>query len=117
MALLDGLAATIYGAAGNIGGTTWDMTLKKKGAATKDAYGGFTQTTTDYTGRGFLEEYSDLARVAGGVPHTDRKAVLFASSFTVEPEAGDLLTAESTDFEIVSVSRDPAAATWTLQVR
>lgn len=119
MALIDQISAIVYAAANNVGGTTWDVTLKKKGAATADGNGGYTQSTTSYSGRGFIEEYSDAARALGGIPLTDRKAILFDASFTagIDPEAGDVLTAEATDYEIVKVSRDPAEATWTCQIR
>jgi hypothetical protein len=118
-AILDQVAAIVYAAAGNLGGTTWDVTVKQKGAATVDAYGGFTASSTDYTGRGFLEDYTDAARQMGGIPLTDRKALLFTSSFTsgLVPAAGDMLTVEGSTLEIISVKRDPASATWALQVR
>lgn len=119
MALLDGLPDLIYNAVNGIGGTSWDMSLKKKAAAVRDQYGGFSQATTTYTCRGLVEDYSEVARQSGGINMTDRKVTLFDSSFSsdVEPAVGDLITAEGTDREIVSVSRDPAGATWTLQVR
>ena len=119
MALLDQIADLVYAAASPVGGTTWDVTVKQKGAATVDAYGGFTASTTDYTGRGFLEDYTDAARQMGGIALTDRKALLFTPSFTagLVPAAGDMLTVESSTYEVISVARDPAAATWTLQVR
>ena len=118
MALLDSLPETIYNAVNGLGGTTWDMTITKPGAVTKDAYGGTTRAAgTATTGRGFVEDYSDGARAQGGIPISDRKAILLAFSFSVDPAAGDTLTAEGADYTIVSVSRDPAEATWVCQVR
>jgi len=118
MALLDNLPETIYNGVNSLGGTAWDMTLSKRGAATKDAYGATSRAAdTDYSGRGFVEDYSDAARAQGGIPISDRKAILLAFSFSVDPAAGDTLTAESVDYTIVSVARDPAEATWVCQVR
>jgi hypothetical protein len=34
MAILDNISGIVYAAVNNVGGTTWDVTLKKKGAAT-----------------------------------------------------------------------------------
>lgn len=119
MALMDEIADIVYNAVNPIGGDNWDVTLKVKAAATKDAYGVTTQSTTSYTGRGFLEDYSDAQRLAGGFPSTDRKIILFDSSFTagIDPAPGDLITAESTDYEIITIKRDPAEATWECRAR
>lgn len=119
MALLDDIADIVYNSVNSVGGTTWDMTITVKGEATKDAYGVTTQSTTSYTGRGFLDDYSDAQRLAGGFPLTDRRITLFDSSFTagIDPAPGDLITAESTDYEIVSIKRDPAEATWECRAR
>jgi hypothetical protein len=119
MALMDEIADIVYNAVNPIGGDNWDITLKVKAAATKDAYGVTTQSTTSYTGRGFLEDYSDAQRLAGGFPSTDRKIILFDSSFTagIDPAAGDIITAESTDYEIITIKRDPAEATWECRAR
>lgn len=118
MALLDEIAGTVYSAANGIGGTTWDITLKKLGAATVDAYGGTTPgATSDSTCRGFIEDYTTTARQMGGIPLTDRKITLFTASMSADPAVGDTLTAEGTDYEIITVQRDPAAATWVCQAR
>jgi hypothetical protein len=117
MALLDEIAGLVYSAANGVGGTTWDITLKKRGAATVDAYGGYTQATTDTTGRGFIEDYTATARQMGGIPITDRKVTLFAASLSADPAVGDTVTAEGADYEIITVQRDPAAATWVCQAR
>jgi hypothetical protein len=118
MALLDNVASLVYSAANGIGGTTWDITLKKAGSATVDAYGGTTPgATTDATGRGFIEDYTATARQMGGIPITDRKITIFAASMSASPEVGDTVTAESADYQIITVQRDPAAATWVCQAR
>ena len=119
MALMDEIADIVYNAVNPIGGDNWDITLKVKAAATKDAYGVTTQGTTSYTGRGFLEDYSDAQRLAGGVPSTDRQFILFDSSLTavLDPAAGDIITADSTDYEIITIKRDPAEATWECRAR
>lgn len=117
MALLDEIAGLVYNAANGVGGTTWDITIKKAGAASVDAYGAYTQSTSSTTGRGFIEDYTAAARQMGGIPITDRKITLFAASLSVTPEVGDTLTAESADYQIISIERDPAAATWVCQAR
>lgn len=118
MALLDNVAGIVYSAANGVGGTTWDITLKKASAATVDAYGGTAPgSTTDTAGRGFIEDYTATARQMGGIPIADRKITIFAASMSATPEVGDTVTAESSDYQIITVQRDPAAATWVCQAR
>jgi hypothetical protein len=78
---------------------------------------------TPYTGRGFLEdftprEFAESALIQAG----DRKALVVIESFSPvlprDPLADDLLTAEGHTYRVRRVlNRDPAAATYTLQVR
>ncbi len=93
--------------------------------------GGTNPTTTTHVAKGFLEEYTDFqiggtannrsTDVVDGtlIQRGDRKVILLGDSINpaVVPTAGDLVTIEGEVFNIVRVQRDPAAATYTMQVR
>jgi hypothetical protein len=78
-----------------------------------------TETTTSYACRGFLDSY-DQSRIDGTLVEVgDRMALIFGNSIAsgVVPESGDQLTIENTTWEVISVMRDPDAATYELQLR
>ncbi len=80
---------------------------------------GTNPTTTTHTAKGFLEDYKDFQIDGTIVQRGDRICVLLGASINpaVVPTAGDRVNIESEDFNIVNVGRDPAAATYTMQVR
>lgn len=97
-----------------------DGYLIPRGERTSDGQGGFRTTPGDPVSCKLLvTDYSDYRRLAVGIPATDRKIIILAATLAddVEPAPGLAVTAEGRDWQIVAVARDPAAATWELQVR
>lgn len=75
---------------------------------------------TDHPCRGFVEDYSPALIDGNLILAGDRKVILLGGTLDVEPEGGqdrDTVTIEGTLYRVWSVRRDPAAATFTLQVR
>ncbi len=75
-------------------------------------------STTIYTARGMVDSFSPAEIQAGIVKSTDRKVTLLTEGLGITPTPEtDKVTVEGADLTIVSVTSDPARATWTLQVR
>ena len=97
-------------------------TLTKNTPGTRDSAnptGGKTNDTGTFACRGFIEDY-DVKFVNGTtILETDRKVLLLGASLPVGiiPSGGDAVTIEGATYNIVHVKRDPAAATYTCQVR
>jgi hypothetical protein len=98
-------------------------TLVKRTPGTRDPTnpGGGTQPTeVSYSCRGFVDDYKtghidgDLVKVG------DRKVTLLGDTISrgsVVPSANDKVTIEGRTYSVVAVTRDPDAATYTLQAR
>jgi hypothetical protein len=101
--LLDATLTVVTGAARTAGSLT----------------GGTNPTTTSHTAKGFLDDYKDFQIDGTIVQRGDRMVVLLGASIdpAAVPTAGDRVTIEGESFNIVNVERDPAAATYTMQVR
>jgi hypothetical protein len=84
---------------------------------TPDGQGGQTLNYgTPVAAKGFVDTYSDFARLSG-VPATDRKIIILAASTTAVPKQGDRVTIEGRTYDIIAVNKDPASATYELQAR
>lgn len=100
-----------------------DATLIKtaEGARTSGQLtGGPAITETPYAAKGFIQDYSEN-RIDGTVIKVgDRQVILIGDSIASAqvPSLGDKVTIEGTTYNIVGVpARDPAAATYSCQVR
>lgn len=81
---------------------------------------GTNPTVVEYSCRGVLEDYDDRQIDGELILRGDRKVLLLGKSIgggAVEPKPGDQVTIEGRTFSVIGVTRDPAAATYTLQVR
>ena len=84
--------------------------------------GGVNPTSTSYTTTGILETRAERDWAGSGWTMTERKKAtitLVGKPLTdagVTPEAGDRVTLEAVTYEIITVDRDPAAATYSLTV-
>lgn len=78
---------------------------------------GTNPTSVSYSGRGFVDDYNLEQKSNTLVQEGDRMVVLIGDSFSVTPETSDKITIEGSTYVIVSVMRDPDAATYTCQVR
>ncbi len=111
--LLEGGIAEMLDAA--LGEVMLSVTLRKP-TRVSDGQGGFTSGFAEHAAKGFVEDYSDLAR-ANGIPGTDRKIVILAKSTAVTPARDDEVTLRGRTYRVVAVASDPALATYELQAR
>lgn len=76
-------------------------------------------TTKTYTGRGIVDDYEDSAYANTEIERGDRRLLILGATLPagIFPENGDRAIAEGTTLNIIKVKRDPAAATYTCQVR
>jgi len=79
--------------------------------------GGTNPTSSTATGRGFTEDYSEGQIDGDTVKVGDRKVVILGASVSLIPAPGMTVTIEGVAYRIERVKRDPAAATYTCQVR
>ena len=103
-------------------GLVFDITLTKVAPGTRTPgtlTGGTNPVETDYTGRGFTDDYEDYQIDGTIIQRGDRKVVIFGASLPsgIIPTPNDKTTAESVERVIVNVERDPAGATYLCQVR
>lgn len=74
--------------------------------------------TVDHTARGMVDSFSPAEIQAGIVMASDRRVTLLTQGLTITPTpATDKVVVDGADLTIVSVSSDPAKATWTLVAR
>ncbi|MFZ5693306.1 MAG: hypothetical protein ACOY5F_18900 [Pseudomonadota bacterium] len=71
----------------------------------------------EYPARGFLDEYDASYRAGSLIEAGDVKVVIVATSIEVEPAPGDLIEVKGKSYSVISVSSDPAGATWSCQAR
>jgi hypothetical protein len=99
-----------------------DVTLTKKTPGTRDPNdltAGTHPTSTPYACEGVVSDYAarliDSTLVATG----DRRVVILGATLPpdIVPAPGDQVTIESLTYDVVRVTRDPAAASYELQVR
>lgn len=81
--------------------------------------GGKAKTSKDYRASGLIEDYREDQIDGEVIVRGDRKVMLLGASIEggIVPEAGDLVAIEGTQYRVENVRRDPAAATYSLQVR
>lgn len=84
-----------------------------------DLSDGVSIVETTHSFRGIMEEYDDR-RIDGDIVRVgDRKVLLTANSLSppTTPQVSDFVQMEGREMTVVNVQRDPATATFTLQVR
>lgn len=117
MGILDTLPATVAAA---LDGLMSAATIIKQAARVPDGRGGATRADGDEVPcRAIVTEFSTFAKLAaaGVITERDRQAIIMAASLAGSPAVGDSLVIGGERLEVMDVSRDPAAATWTLRVR
>jgi hypothetical protein len=77
---------------------------------------GRTNTETDYTCKGFVEEDAKRYFELGLIESGNRVFTIMQNSLSVTPTVGDKVTYRSVTSTVQSVSQDPAEATWVLGV-
>ncbi|MCK6444413.1 hypothetical protein [Elstera cyanobacteriorum] len=75
-------------------------------------------TTTTYTAKGMVDSFSPTELSLGLVQPTDRKVTLLAQGLPITPDPmTDKIAAEGRELTVISVTSDPAKATWELVCR
>lgn len=95
-----------------------DAVLLIPGSQISDGQGGFKPgPAVEYPCKALVDDYSDMRRTTAGIPGNDRKIIILAASVATSPAVGHAIRADGRDWQIISLSRDPAAATWECQGR
>lgn len=114
MGLLDGDLQAIANSA--LSPFMLDLTVTQVVEGTYVPGTGRTNTETDYSCKGFVEDdakrYIDLGLVERG----SRVITILQGSLSITPETGDKITIRSEESSVQSVAQDPAQATWVLGV-
>ena len=114
MGLLDGDLQTIaYNALKSI---MLDVTLTQVAEGTYVPGTGRSNTDTDYSCKGFVEDDAKRYIELGLVQRGDRVITILQGSLSVTPADGDKVTIRSEESTVQSVGQDPAQATWVLGV-
>jgi hypothetical protein len=88
------------------------------GNKVSDGQGGWKSgPAVEYPCKALVDDYSDMRRATASIPAHDRKIIILAASVAVQPAVGQAIRAEGRDWQIISLLRDPAAATWECQGR
>ncbi len=110
------IATTIHGAFKSI---FYDATVDRTVVVGGDVYDptSGTPTTTSYTCKGMVDEYTRFERQNSQIEANDRKILVLANSLSITPELDDTITIRSATYTILSVDIDPANAVWVIQGR
>lgn len=85
--------------------------------------GTYPETTIGYSGRGVFGGYSVLEIDGQHIEANDVKLIALQNEVTLdaggeaEPKIGDHITNADGEYRVVNVGKDPAAASWTAQLR
>lgn len=107
----------------NLGDQLTPVTLTKVAAGSRtpgSLTGGVNPTISTVSTSGIIDDYSEYQVDGTIVVRGDRRLLLIGKPLTdagVVPAPNDRATIEGTEYNIVNVQRDPAAATYTCQVR
>jgi len=77
---------------------------------------GVTNTETDYSCRGFVEEDTQRYIDSGLINSGTRVVTITQGSLSISPAKGDKVTIRGVESVVEDVGQDPAAATWVLGV-
>lgn len=119
MSILEGELAEIIGEA--IGGADlfYAATLTRTTVTGGDPWdpGSGVETTVTFPCQAFEDTYSIFERQNTLIQAGDVKVVVLATTLATVPTTADKITTRGVTRSIVSVERDPAGATFTLQAR
>jgi len=115
MSILDDLPDLIADAVGEL--LFKEATLKGIGGRVSDGQGGTIPSISSHDCLALIVDYSDFSRLANGIPAKDRKALILAATLAVIPKPDDVLVIDAKGWVLVSISSDPANATYEAQCR
>lgn len=104
----------------NGAGVMEDGEITRPGARVADGRGGFTAGGgVDYPCKLLVADYSDALRslANGAIGIRDRRAIVIADELSITPTVSDLVSALGETWAVIAVKRDPASATYELQIR
>jgi len=101
-----------------LGGLLFPVVLiRVKSGVRGDTTAGINPISTEYPAKGFLSSYR-VSQIDGTLIQVhDRKAIILGDSIPVAPLPGDRIRVEGRDWTVITVTRDPAGATYSCQVR
>lgn len=73
--------------------------------------------TTNYDCRGWVDRFTEDWEAGTAILAGDVRIFILATTLDVTPQPGDVVTVRSDSRTIISVSTDPALASWDLQAR
>lgn len=118
MSLRATLAKAVGSAFTALGDIVLSGTYRRTSSTYNPATGANVVTNTDYTVPMVLTKYDSFEVDRQSVLSTDRKCIVRQAAMSVTPNiATDKVIAESKTYNIIRVTQDPAAATYTLQLR
>lgn len=104
----------------NGAGLMEDGEITRPGARVADGRGGFTAGAgAEYPCKLLIVDYSDALRslANGAIGIRDRRAIVLADGLSITPAVSDSLSALGEVWTVITVKRDPASATYELQIR
>ncbi|RUR26841.1 hypothetical protein ELY33_17180 [Vreelandella andesensis] len=115
MSLRDDIQADIAEAFDNdLADAVTSFTGSRETAGSYDPVSGTTSTTTTtYIGRGVFDDYSIREIDGQHIKRSDQKLTALQNEVTDMPQVDDTIDG----FTVISVGNDPAAATYTIQLR
>ena len=115
--ILDTLPAIVHGA---LGVAVFKAATITAHVRTSDGRGGREiSASVPYECRALISDYSDFFKVSSGgaIQVRDRRAIVLGHGLSALPEIGFSFTQDGEDWSVIAVKRDPAGATYELQVR
>lgn len=75
-------------------------------------------STATFVGKGFVEDYEENRIDGDSIRVGDRRIMILANTMKgVTPNPQDIVNIEGRSYHVISVKRDPADATWSMQAR
>ena len=108
MGLLDGDISTIVD--GALSGLLMDVTVTQVTEGTYTPGTGVTNTETEYSGKGFVEDDAQRYIDNGMINSGNRVVTLTQGSLSITPAKGDKVTIRGKESVVQDVGQDPAAA-------
>lgn len=101
-------------------GIVTPATISRPGSRVSDGRGGFTAGAPDeFECAAIVTDYTDFQRSLseGAITIRDRRAIVTAQGLAIAPQNGDTFTQDGQSWKVIQAVRDPAAATFDVQLR
>lgn len=91
--------------------------LQKKASAFDAETNTVVDTITTYTSRGIFARYKVSNLNDTHIQPNDVKLIILQHELDIEPSVDDIIIEQNNKYLVIRVTKDPVAATWTLQCR